>query len=287
MTARLVACQGLPGSGKSSWALERVAKNPGNTIRVNRDDIRAMLHGNTKWSKTKEKVTKATRDALIRTGLEAGLVVICDDTNIQPGVIDHLKTIAKDHGASFEIKDFTDVTPEECIKRDLARDRTVGSEVIMKMWNDYLKPDLAVQMDDTLSKCVIFDMDGTLALMHNRGPFEYEKCGDDLPNPMVVALAETYHEQGYEIVVCSGREGTAQCRADTKDWLNRNHINYSNLFMRKEGDMRKDAIVKREILENDIVPQYFVVLAVDDRNQVVDGWRDAGVECWQVAPGAF
>jgi predicted kinase len=287
MAGRLICCQGLPASGKSSWALERVAKNPGATIRVNRDDIRAMVHGSTKWSKAKEKTTKAIRDALIRTGLEAGLVVICDDTNIQPGVIDHLKNIAKAHGAAFEIKDFTDVSVEECIKRDLARDRTVGETVIRVMWNDYLKPDMRVSMDESLPRCVIFDMDGTLALMHNRGPFEYEKCGDDLPNPMVVALAQTYHEQGYEIVVCSGREGTAQCRADTKDWLNKHDITYSALFMREEGDMRKDAIVKREILERDIIPQYFVVLAVDDRRQVVDGWRDAGVECWQVAPGEF
>ncbi len=285
--ALLVICRGLPASGKSTFALEQVAKRPGQTIRVNRDDIRASVHGGGKWSKGKEKITTVIRDAMIHEGLTSGLTVISDDTNLAPHVVEHLKTLAKANGANVEIKDFTDVTPEECIKRDLARDRTVGAEVIMRMFNDHLKPDTTVVVDGSLPKCVVFDVDGTLALHVTRGPFEYEKCSEDAPNPMVVALAQTYGEQGYEIVICSGREGTKQCHDDTKEWLHRHSIPFSDFFMRPEGDMRKDAIIKREILEQKILPKYAPVLVVDDRDQVVRMWRDAGLTCFQVADGAF
>jgi predicted kinase len=254
---------------------------------VNRDDIRASVHGNTEWSKSKERITVAIRDAMIREGLANGLTVISDDTNLAPSVVDGLKALAKEFNASVEVQDFTHVSPEECIKRDLARERTVGAEVIWRMFNDHLKPDMRIVFNESLPKCVVFDMDGTLALMNGRGPYEYEKVSEDLPNPQVVALAHLFASQGGRLVICSGREGTEQCRRDTLNWLDKHQITYEHLFMRQEGDMRKDAIIKREILEREIVPRYHVVLAVDDRAQVVSMWRDAGIECWAVAEGNF
>lgn len=284
--ARLIITRGLPGSGKSTWAIEQIAKNPGRTIRVNRDDIRASIHGGGKWSKTKEKVTVAIRDAMIRAGLAQGLTVICDDTNLPQRVVDDLTRLAREAKADMRVQDFTHVPPEECIKRDLARERTVGAEVIMRMYNDFLKPDMTVTVDESKPKCVIVDMDGTLAIHVARGPFEYDKCLTDAPNPRVVEVVKMLRST-YEVVVCSGREGTDQCRADTIEWLQRHGITFSGLFMRPEGDVRKDAIIKREILERDILPRWNPVLVIDDRSQVVKMWRDAGLTCWQVAEGEF
>jgi predicted kinase len=284
--AKLIATRGLPASGKSTWALAKIAKRPGQTIRVNRDDLRASVHGGGKWSKAKERIITVMRDAMIHEGLASGLTVISDDTNLSPKVVEHLRTLAKANGAEFEIEDFTDVTPEECIKRDLARDRTVGSDVIMRMFNDHLKPDTTVTVDERLPKCIIVDVDGTLALHVSRGPFEYEKCLEDAPNPRVVEIIKML-KGTYEIVVCSGREGTEQCHGDTVEWLHRHGITYSAFFIRPEGDTRKDSIIKREILERDILPRWNPVLVVDDRDQVVRMWRDAGLPCWQVADGAF
>jgi len=284
--ARLIITRGLPASGKSTWAIEQIAKNPGRTIRVNRDDIRASIHGGGKWSKTKEKATVAVRDAMIRAGLAQGLTVICDDTNLPQKVVDDLTFLAHEAKADVLVQDFTHVSPEECIKRDLARERTVGAEVIMRWYNDFLKPDMTVTVDESKPKCVIVDVDGTLALHVARGPFEYDKCSTDAPNPRVVELIKMLRST-YEVVVCSGREGTDQCRADTIEWLQRHGITFSGFFMRPEGDMRKDAIIKREILERDILPRWNPVLVVDDRDQVVRMWRDAGLTCWQVADGNF
>jgi hypothetical protein len=57
--------------------------------------------------------------------------------------------------------------------------------------------------------------------------------------------------------------------------------------MRKAGDDRKDSLVKEEIYNNNIAPKYNVFLVLDDRDQVVKFWRSKGLQCWQVAPGAF
>jgi hypothetical protein len=57
--------------------------------------------------------------------------------------------------------------------------------------------------------------------------------------------------------------------------------------MRSEYDMRKDSIVKEEIYRQEILGRYNVWLVLDDRNQVVDMWRNLGLRVLQVAPGNF
>ena len=57
--------------------------------------------------------------------------------------------------------------------------------------------------------------------------------------------------------------------------------------MRKTGDNRKDAIVKREIYETHIKDKYQVDYVLYDRNQVVEMWRSLGLTCLQVADGDF
>jgi len=57
--------------------------------------------------------------------------------------------------------------------------------------------------------------------------------------------------------------------------------------MRKTGDSRKDSIVKREIFEEHIKGKYRIQFVLDDRNQVVEMWRQLGLTCLQVAEGDF
>jgi hypothetical protein len=59
------------------------------------------------------------------------------------------------------------------------------------------------------------------------------------------------------------------------------------LLMRTEGDHRSDDIVKKEIYEKRIAPQYDVVIVFDDRDKVVKMWRDLGLLCGQVYYGDF
>lgn len=64
-------------------------------------------------------------------------------------------------------------------------------------------------------------------------------------------------------------------------------IPYDLLLMRKDGDNRKDSVIKYELLVNEIIPNYYVKWVFDDRKQVVDMWRQAWLRCYQVAPWNF
>jgi hypothetical protein len=58
------------------------------------------------------------------------------------------------------------------------------------------------------------------------------------------------------------------------------------LYMRQDGDFRRDDIVKQEILDK-YIDKDRVLFVLDDRDQVVDMWRRNGLTCFQVAEGDF
>lgn len=270
---------GLPGSGKTTWAKEQTTCK-----RVNRDDIRAMLD-NGKWSPSNEKLVTQVRDHTIITAL-AKHNVICDDTNLSPKVQEHLKALAQSVGAKTQIVDFTHVNVEECVKRDLLRPRSVGEKVIRDMWERYLKPDLTVSLNVRNPEAIIVDLDGTLAHMNGRGPYDFDASVlTDTLDIHVYRLIKHYKKIGVRVIICSGRDSV--CREYTQQWLHTFGIEYDALFMRPQGDQRKDSVVKREILVRDIAPTWYPILVVDDRQQVVDMWREAGLICWQTAKGNF
>ena len=172
----------------------------------------------------------------------------------------------------------------------------------------------ARRKEKNMEKCIICDIDGTIALMKGkRSPFEYEKAFDDEPNQPVidVLMATVYHyeckyEQEIWIIFTSARENrelknyfstTSYNDGNqikdvgelTKAWVER-HIGVSkwNKFIfREAGDYRKDAFVKFEI-GKEIMKEYDILCVFDDRNQVVDMWRNGlQVTCFQVADGNF
>jgi hypothetical protein len=130
----------------------------------------------------------------------------------------------------------------------------------------------------------IFDLDGTLATMTERGPFDWDRVGEDLCVQPVASAAAGLSASA-AILIVSGRDGS--CEEQTLSWLEDNAIPFSGLFMRPAGDYRKDSAVKEEIFWRDIAPIWNVLGVFDDRNQVVDMWRSIGLTCFQVAPGDF
>lgn len=279
---KLLMLKGLPASGKSTHAKELAANG---WVRTNKDDLRAMLN-DSKWSKSNEAAVLRLRDFIVTDALQRGKNVVVDDTNFAPIHEDTLKKLAKDHKAGFEVK-FFDTPLEECIKRDLKRPNSVGESVIKKMYADFLKPQPpVVEHDPSLPSAVICDIDGTLAHMVNRGPYDTSKYLDDEKDDLVHwAFARLSLEGGIRII-CSGRSD--EFRADTEQWLADHGITYDLLLMRPAGDVRKDSIIKRELYEQHIKGKFNVRLVLDDRNQVVDMWRDElGLKCFQVAPGDF
>ena len=127
-------------------------------------------------------------------------------------------------------------------------------------------------------KAIIVDIDGTLAKMNGRGPFEWHRVGEDSVNEPVRTVVNALADQLFYVIVFSGRDSV--CRGDTLKWLIENKIRFDVLFMREQGNNEKDAIVKRRLYDTHIRGKYDVHMVIDDRNQVVDMWRkDLGLTC--------
>ena len=290
---KLIMVKGLPGCGKSTWARARMDENKGAYKRVNKDDLRLMLDNNA-WSKSNEKFLLKVRDFVIAEALSAGKHVICDDTNLHEKHEKRLHEIAKEHSAMFQIHDMTDVPLDSCIERDLQRPKSVGEKVIRSMWKQYLKPKVektvaaAVHNQSReLPRAIICDLDGTLAKMHHRNPFDASKCDEDEVNEPVRNIVASFYAQGYKILFFTGREH--KFKRPTLTFLEKafpNPIEY-DLYMRKTGDFRKDSIIKDELFRDVAEGKYYVEFILDDRNQVVDMWRELGLVCLQVDYGDF
>jgi predicted kinase len=272
---------GLPASGKTTWAKQKLDKTPNMIKRINKDDLRAMLD-NSYWSKGNEKFVLEVRDTLIMAALENGKHVIVDDTNLHPKHEIHIRELVKGL-AEVEIVDFRQVTPEICIERDRKRPNSVGEKVIRQMYAQFIAPpQVQYAYDPARIDAVICDLDGTLALLNDRNPYDAAKCEQDLVNEPVRSILKN---SGYKVILVSGRED--KYKPQTLAWLSRHDIEFSELHMRVSGDDRKDSIVKQEIYENLISPLYNVMFVLDDRNQVVDMWRSQGLTCLQVNYGDF
>lgn len=297
---KIILTVGCPGSGKSTWTREFISKNPG-FFNINRDDYRQSIMGHEerdeyKYTKKKESiVTYMQHDAahmiLCQDGTKG---VIISDTNLNPERRLVWEEYAKQWGHEVVYQVF-DVPWTELVKRNNRRgSKAVPIDVLRSMYG-HMRTFLGLPVykgTPGKPKAAIFDLDGTLALHVARGPYELDKLSTDEPNPMVVEYVKMLHQAGYTIITVSGREsGTAEARLKyyvmTRDWLLQNDIPFNLHIQRKQGDTRKDDVVKEEIFWKHIAPNYDVKLAVDDRNQVVEMWRRIGLECWQVNHGNF
>jgi len=277
---QVIILKGLPGSGKSTYAKKLLRDLPNQFKRINKDDLRAMLDGG-RHSNDTEKFVLRVRDALILLALEDGKHVIVDDTNLAAKHEERIKQLVKGK-AQVIIQDFTSVPIELCIERDLKRTASVGEKVIRGMYKQFLSNTETYVEDSSLPKAIIVDVDGTLAKMNGRSPFEWSKVGADTCNETIKNIVNSYKG---EVLIFSGRDGV--CKEQTINWLNYNGIKYSGLLMRDQGNSEKDSIIKRRLFEQYVRGKYFIEYVLDDRNQVVEMWRNMGLICLQVAEGDF
>lgn len=279
---KVLMLKGLPASGKSTYAKDLASKNH-NWVRVNKDDLRAMMNNGEFSGKLEKQVIRTEREIAENT-LKLGKNVVIDDTNFNPIHEEYFRQLAKTHKAEFEIK-FFDTPLEDCIERDNKRANGVGETVIRKMYNQYLKPQSAVyERDETLPRAIICDIDGTLAHMKNRSPYDWKRVGEDEVDPIIKNLLKVLKEK-YAIILVSGRDEC--CISETEQWLKDNNIQYDHLLMRRNGDSIPDAIIKMALFESYIRSKYDVEFVLDDRNQVVKMWRSLGLKCLQVQEGDF
>lgn len=284
---------GIPASGKSTWS-RKEARRLGNTVIVSRDDIR-HAHG---WkSGTNEDLVTRIHRAQIEAALMEGLDVIVADTNINRTFRNRLIKFCHEHGADVKIKRF-DISLDEAVLRDsLRKEHRVGADVVHKFYNDLQnQPDLVdadlpvpayAPYEHTGKRpVVVVDIDGTLAHMKGRSPYDESRVGEDdfdwVVSAAVLGMAKT---TGAEVIVLSGR--TEDARHDTERWLLRHNFDAKALLMRKKGDQRPDYVIKNEIYDAEIIPNYDILAVFDDRDQVVRHLRKRGIKVFQVADGRF
>lgn len=305
---------GLSGSGKSTFARRFCTENP-NWLRVNRDDLRRSLlpvslteYWQTWSDRDKnriEQLVNGLQTTAIVDALSRGWHVLIDNTNLKLSYLNEFRKLLTEHFDEVEIRyTLIDVPVEECIQRDKYRDDSVGEAIIRKQAEQLamLKKNFRFQteiltrsavfqreQDKSLPRCVLVDIDGTVADRGNRSPFDWHRVGIDTPKWPIIRLVQAMRASGYAIVFFSGRD--AVCRPETTAWLNQYfgwRADEYELFMRPERDNRKDSIVKHELFDGHIAGRYYVEFVVDDRQQVVDMWRRVvGLTCVQVDYGDF
>lgn len=127
------------------------------------------------------------------------------------------------------------------------------------------------------------DIDGVRT--NHRNPFQYHKIHLDVVNVAVAEIMKRLAETD-KIIICTGRP--ASCEADTLLWLKTNLDGFvpQEIHSRKNGDSRKDFIVKEEMWL-DIQQRYRIMAMFDDRNQVVNHARKLKHTVCQVEDGNF
>lgn len=278
----ILMLQGLPGSGKTTYARELVDDG---WVRVNKDDLRAMMD-NSKWGKTNEKRVLEIRDTIIRSAINDKKNVVVDDTNFDPRHIESLSEQAQNLEANFQTKYF-DTPLEDCISRNAQRAKPVPVSVIMKMYNQYVAPmkgERAVkEYDENLEECIIVDVDGTLAHISGsnpRNPYDASRALEDTLDDAVASVVGMAYDHGYKVIILTGRHSG---HLDvTTEWLELNGIEYDEIYCREEGDVRQDTIVKEELYRTHVEPRFNVKYVIDDRPSVCRMWRSIGLKTLQV-----
>lgn len=297
MRQQVVITRGLPASGKSSWAIAQSRKP--NTVRINRDALRAMYFPYARQLSTaQERTVTLAEEALAAAAIEAGDSVIIDAMHLRPKYVRRWIDFAERYGIDYVIEEFA-ITTEQAIAADLQRNEPVGEHMIRKIAARYYPNDTFLPLpkprheppaapyiaQPELPRAVLCDIDGTVALMGNRSPYAWDRVDEDRLNEPVAAALHALAQHCDRVVYLSGRDGS--CAQRTQRWLRDQGLPAGELYLREAGDYRKDAIVKRELFDQHIRGRFNVWLVLDDRNQVVRMWRELGLTCLQVAEGNF
>ncbi len=294
--ATLIILYGISGSGKSTFA-KRWVDTHRDSIVVNREELVANLTANRDKSAEQGKLVTALAHDTIRNALLRGVTVLADSAIYL--AFDQVKKLLQAVPPGCEVQVRVFATPiHECLERLFAAGRSVDMHVLEKQENIFLSGHKlivsfveahmakrkVVMQDSSLPPCFVFDIDGTLAIRGNRGPYDEGKVHLDTPNADVVTLAKALNDAKHILHICTGR--TEACREATEIWLASHGIIYLTLQMRAVSDTRSDYLVKEDMWRN-ICEANYIVMMMDDRSQVVHHARTLGFTVAQTYYGEF
>jgi len=143
---------------------------------------------------------------------------------------------------------------------------------------------------------IIFDVDGTIADVEHRRHFVSQKPADwksfreqtkfDTPVEWVCDIAKRFIAQGDNVAFFSARNESERSITEKQisEWIGEGH---QGLFLRPDGDFRRDDEFKSDLADKFEEVGGKIDIVFDDRNQVVEMWRQRGTTVVQVADGDF
>ena len=143
------------------------------------------------------------------------------------------------------------------------------------------------------NKAIIVDVDGTIADHYTaygvqiREHHDYGQVINDRPIWTIINLVKMLHDQGFDILITTGRMDRPGVRQDTEAWLKQYNVPFEKLIMRKDKDFSRDDEAKEKLYEEHIKDKYEIEFVLDDRARVVKMWRKLGLRVLQVAKGEF
>jgi len=145
---------------------------------------------------------------------------------------------------------------------------------------------------------VIIDLDGTIVGTADRDHFRtagdwdaFHQAGcesDDCNLSVKLLITKSFGD--FNFVLLTGRN--EKFRQGTVEYLRRHELTYfDHLIMRPDNDFRPDIELKIGLLEDFFGSKKSVLsnvaFCLDDRQKVIDGFREYGLDCWEVNPGGY
>ena len=145
---KLLVLQGLPASGKSTYAVRWVNEDPEHRLRINQDSIRTMF--GKYWLedkvqlKKRESITSNITMELLKQSMFRQFDIVLDNMNLSTKTVSSIE----DYINYVNIK-FADLQVYQIqyklfkeplnvlINRDSKRDKSVGADVITNLYNKY------------------------------------------------------------------------------------------------------------------------------------------------------
>lgn len=257
-----------------------------------------------KLEKEQEELVTRTQEALVRTYLAAGVTPIVSDTHLPDRSVKRWMKLGHELGVPVVVQDFRHIPLDTVLANNLKREnplyggKRVPQEVILDMHNRFIKgrdldkqleynPPAELEIEPYVKPAfgkpaVIFDIDGTLAVMGDRSPYDGAAVWKDTVNKDVHTALNNAELAGYSIVILSGRDEVY--REVTEKWLADNGIYFDFLFMRptEQGNKREDSIIKYELFNKHIRERFDVAGVYDDRHRVLRMWRKLGLTTFHV-----
>lgn len=291
---KIILVQGIPGSGKSTWAKKWVEEDPIHRVRWNNDDCRKMC--GPYWIPEREDFISEIRKKFLNEAMREHKDIVIDDMNLSQKTINYyddlieefntFNTYKKENMYTIEYKLFN--TPvEECIRWDALRPNPIGEKTIKeihKKYSYYIRDvvnkeilDKRTKIDPNLPCCVLLDIDNTISYSFNR-PWYGEEAAKEMINDKVNEQLKTLvtHFNNVKVIVMSGRSNGDEANT-TLAWFNSNNIHYDASLFRTKGDYRKGDVIKLENYNKYIKGKYNVLAAIEDDEECVKMYQEQGI----------